>query len=189
MQQSNEIEFKSLLTVHEYKKLMEKLKSKHMDLQTNHYFDTARFSLKALDASLHVRERDTFELKLKKKKGYTMQEYTLPIDEEVFKSIKETGVIPEGEIKNELLPIIGEQKLNNFLSFTTQRMISHYKNGVILLDKNEYLGITDYELQYESRNYQEGKQEFIQLINEFQIQYKKSEKKVKRAFNAYKQSH
>ena len=189
MQKSTEVEFKSLLTCEEYERLMDQFKGNRTDLQTNHYFDTSRFSLKALDASLRVRERDTFELTLKKKKGYTLQEYTLPIDEEVFKMIKETGVVPESELKEELTPIIGEQKLNNFLSLSTYRMFFPYKKGVLFIDKSTYLGVTDYELEYEAKNYHDGKKEFIQLIGELQIQYKKSEKKVKRAFNAYKRSH
>ena len=189
MQKSTEVEFKSLLTREEYERLMDQFKGNRTDLQTNHYFDTSRFSLKALDASLRVRERDSFELTLKKKKGYTLQEYTLPIDEEVFKMIKETGVIPESELKEELTPIIGEQKLNNFLSLSTYRMFFPYKKGILFIDKSTYLGITDYELEYEAKNYHDGKKEFVQLIGELQIQYKKSEKKVKRAFNAYKRSH
>ena len=68
MQKSTEVEFKSLLTREEYERLMDQFKGNRTDLQTNHYFDTSRFSLKALDASLRVRERDSFELTLKKKK-------------------------------------------------------------------------------------------------------------------------
>lgn len=189
MQKSTEVEFKTLLTREEYERLMDKFKGNRTDLQTNHYFDTSRFSLKALDASLRVRERDTFELTLKKKKGYTIQEFSLPINEEVFNVIKETGYVPDSELKNELIPIIGEQKLNNFLSLSTFRMFFPYKKGILFIDKSTYLGVTDYELEYEAKNYHDGKKEFIQIIGELQIQYKKSEKKIKRAFNAYKKSH
>ena len=68
-------------------------------------------------------------------------------------------------------------------------MFFPYKKGILFIDKSTYLGITDYELEYEAKNYHDGKKEFVQLIGELQIQYKKSEKKVKRAFNAYKRSH
>ncbi len=186
MQKSVEVEFKSLLTKDEYERLIKKFKGNRTDLQTNHYFDTSRFSLKAVDASLRVRQRESYELTLKKKKGYTIQEYSLPITEEVFKVIKETGIVPDSDLKQELIPIIGEQKLNNFLSLSTLRMFFPYGKGILFLDKSTYLGVTDYELEYEARNYHDGKKEFIQLIGELQIQYKKSDKKVKRAFNAYK---
>jgi uncharacterized protein YjbK len=186
MQKSVEVEFKTLLSKEEYERLMDQFKGNRMDLQTNHYFDTSRFSLKALDASLRVRGRESLELTLKRKKGYIIQEFNLPINKEIFEEIKTTGVLPEGELKNELSNLIGEQKINNFLSLSTLRMFFAYNNGVLFIDKSQYLGITDYELEYEAKSYHAGKKEFVQIINELGIQYRKSEKKVRRAYNAYK---
>lgn len=100
--------------------------------------------------------------------------------------MKETGTLPEGEIKEEVLPLIGDQKLVNFLSLSTLRMYLPYKNGVLFIDKSDYLGVTDYELEYSGKNYNEAKKEFIQLIGELDIKYKKADKKIKRAFKAYK---
>lgn len=186
MQKSIEVEFKTLLSKEEYDRLMDKFKGNRMDLQTNHYFDTSRFSLKAIDASLRVRERDSLELTLKRKKGYIIQEFNLPITKEVFEEIKESGVLPEGELKNELTALIGDQKINNFLSLSTLRMFFAFNNGVLFIDKSQYLGITDYELEYEAKSYYSGKKEFVQIIGELELRYRKSEKKVKRAYNAYK---
>jgi len=186
MQKSVEVEFKTLLSKEEYERLMEQFKGNRMDLQTNHYFDTSRFSLKALDASLRVRERESLELTLKRKKGYIIQEFNLPINKEIFEEIKTTGVLPEGELKNEVSNLVGEQRINNFLSLSTLRMFFSYNNGVLFIDKSQYLGITDYELEYEAKSYHAGKKEFVQIISELGIQYRKSEKKVKRAYNAYK---
>ena len=81
MQIGNLVEFRTLLTEEEYNRLMEKFKGNRMDMQTNHYFDTKRFSLKALDAS-RVRSATTLPLFLKKKKGYNLQEFQLPITKE-----------------------------------------------------------------------------------------------------------
>lgn len=189
MQTSTAVQFKTLLSSEEYSKIMEKFRGNKLDYQTNHYFDTTRFSLKALDSSLRVRERDTMELTLKRKKGYSMQDITVPITPEIFEDMKMNGTIPDSEIKNELIPLIADQKLVNFISLSTLRMYLPYKNGVLYVDKNEYLGNTDYELEYEAKNYNEGKKDFIQLISELGIQYKKSDKKIKRAFNAYKKVH
>lgn len=189
MQSTTEVEFKSLLSIEEYERLIEKFKGNRTDFQTNHYFDTPRFSLKALDASLRVRERDELELTLKRKKGYTIQEFTITIDRETFEQIKITGSVPEGELKNELSALIGNQRLVNFLSLSTLRMFLPYKSGALFIDKSEFLGVTDYELEYEAKSYSVGKKEFIQLINELNIQYKKADKKIKRAYNAYKKLH
>ena len=52
MQKGTDVEFKSLLTEKEYEKLIEYFESQaKSDYQTNHYFDTKRFSLKALKRS------------------------------------------------------------------------------------------------------------------------------------------
>ena len=48
MQLGNLVEFRTLLSEEEYNRLMERFKGNRMDLQTNHYFDTKRFSLKAM---------------------------------------------------------------------------------------------------------------------------------------------
>ena len=189
IQKHLEVEFKTLLSLEEYTKLVKLFKGNRTDLQTNHYFDTSRFSLKAHDASLRVRERDLLELTLKRKKGYSIQEFTLPISHEVFEEIRRTGIIPEGEIRNELSSLIGEQKLINFMSLSTLRMFFPYSNGVLFIDKSSYCGTTDYELEYEAKSYDAGKKEFIEIINTLGIQYKKSEKKIRRAYNAFKRMH
>ena len=123
------------------------------------------------------------------KKGYTLQELSIPITRDIFEQIKESGIIPDSDLKNELVPLIGNQKLVNFLSLSTIRMFFPYKSGVLFIDKSEYLGVVDYEIEYEAKSYAIGKKEFVQIINELGIQYKKSDKKIKRAYNAYKKLH
>lgn len=189
MQKNYEIEFKSLITEEEYNRLMEKFKGNKVDFQTNHYFDTARFSLKALDCSFRVRERDTFEITLKRKKGYSIQETNLPITKELFEDLKQTGYVHDDDLQEELLSLIGTQPLINFMSLSTLRMYFPYNNGVLFIDKSTYLGITDYELEYEAKSYHGGKKEFVEIISELGIQYRKADKKIKRAYNAYKVIH
>ena len=184
--QSSEAEFKTWLTKEEYNTLIAKFKNNHVDYQTNHYFDTTRFTLKACDASLRVRERDTFTLTLKRRKGYGIQENSLQITKEMFEEIRETGYLPDGSLNNDVMNIIGTQKLVNFMSLSTERLFLYYGNGILFIDKSNYLGMTDYELVYEAKNYQDGKKEFIQLLVDFNIKYKRSEKKIKRAYNALK---
>lgn len=186
MQKNYEIEFKSLITEEEYERLIEKFKGNKMDLQTNHYFDTSRFSLKALDCSFRVRERDNFEITLKRKKGYAIQETNLEITKELFEDLKETGYVDNDDLQSELLSLIGTQKLINFMSLSTLRMYFPYNNGVLFIDKSTYLGVTDYEIEYEAKSYHSGKQEFIDIISELGIKYQKADKKIKRAYNVYK---
>lgn len=186
MQKGNGVEFKSLITEEEYNKLIDLFKGNKTDTQTNHYFDTPRFSLKALDVSLRVRERNNYELTLKRKKGYSVNVTTVEISKEDFELMKNSSIITNQEIQNELQSMIGDQKLINFLSLSTYRTYFPFKSGVLFIDKSEYLGVTDYEIEFSASSYNIGKRDFIELINEFGIQYKKAEKKIKRAFNAYK---
>jgi uncharacterized protein YjbK len=186
MQKQLEIEFKSLLTKEEYDRLIDKFTGNKISTQTNHYFDTARFSLKAAEVALRVREKDTFEITLKRKKRYAMVEHNIMISGEEFKKFKDEGIIPSEEIRNEIYDIIGQQKLINFLSLTTHRMSFPYKKGTLAIDKSEFLGVTDYEIEYEAKNYAAGKKEFIEIITELEFVYKKSEQKIKRAYAAYR---
>ena len=187
MQKGTDVEFKSLLTEKEYEKLIEYFESQaKSDYQTNHYFDTKRFSLKALNTSLRVRQREDFELTFKRKKGYNTELKSVKISKEDFKELRETGVVTQEELANDITNLIKEQKLVNFLSLSTLRHYVPYGSGILNIDKSEYVGITDYEIEFTSRNYHQGKSDFIKIISEFGIQYKKSEKKIKRAFNALK---
>lgn len=186
MQQHLDFEFKSLLSQEEYERLIIKFKGSRLDLQTNHYFDTPRFSLKASSCSLRVRERETFELTLKRKKSYNNVELTQEITAEDFEHMKETGIIIEGEIAQNLSSTLSGQKVVNFMSLSTLRMYLQYMNGILFIDKSSYCGTSDYEIEYQASSYYNGKKEFIDIIKELEISYKKSDKKIKRAYNAFK---
>ena len=82
MNSTNEFTFKTLLSKTEYEKLSEMFSNKPSNLQTNYYFDTSRFTLKASKIGLRVRKRDKYELALKRKKGYALQEIDAELTEE-----------------------------------------------------------------------------------------------------------
>ncbi|WP_212685903.1 CYTH domain-containing protein, partial [Salmonella enterica] len=59
MAQEIEIEFKNLLTEEEYLKLLSNLPfPKYSQTQTNYYFETEDFSLKAHGSALRIREKN-----------------------------------------------------------------------------------------------------------------------------------
>ena len=174
-----EIEFKTLLTKEEYQKLIERFSNYKGNYQTNYYFDTPRFTLKATDIGLRVRVRDSYELTLKRRKHYSIIETNKIISKEIFEEFLENGIVPDEEIRNEIAGIIGNQKLVNFMSLTTYRVNVPYKSGLLAIDKCEYLGEVDYELEYEATSYEQGKREFVEIVNEFGVKYKKSEAKLK----------
>lgn len=180
------VEFKTLLTKTEYMRLCKKFSDKPSNLQINYYFDTPRFTLKASDIGLRVRKRDKYEINLKRKKGYQLQEIDEEIDEATFNKFIKDGIIPSENIENELSEIIKGQTITNYMSLSTFRITFPHKCGKISIDKCDYVDTTDYELIFEGNNYDESKRAFIEFVKENGITYKKSQPKIKRAYDALK---
>lgn len=181
-----EVTFRTLLSKSEYLRLAKQFSDSPANLQINYYFDTPRFTLKASEIILRVRKRDKYELTIKRKKGYNKYELTEIITEEEFNNFLKTKTIPSLQIQNELTDVIKGQTLVNYMSLSTYRIFFPYKKGKIAIDKCEYVDAIDYELEYEASTYEQGKREFIEIVKEFGIIYKKSEAKIKRAYNALK---
>lgn len=178
------IEFKTLLTKAEYDRIYSKYKECPGNLQTNYYFDTKRFTLKASDAALRVKKRDNLVLTFERKKGYNFQRIDEDITEEQFKDLIEKGIIPSEKIAAEVNDIIKGQNIINFMNLSTYRISFPYKKGRLSLDRCEYVDSVDYELEYEATTREKGKLEFVEIIKEFNIAYKKSQVKLKRAYDA-----
>lgn len=181
-----DITFKTLLSKNEYNRLAKEFEDKPSNLQVNYYFDTSRFTLKASEIILRVRKREKYELALRRKKGYNRIELNSIITDEEFEEFVNKGIIPSVEIQAELCELIKEQTLVMYMSLSTFRIFFPYKKGILAIDKCEYLGETDYELEYQANTYEQGKREFVELVKEFNIAYKKSDTKIKRAYNALK---
>lgn len=186
MSKELEIEFKTLLTKEEYIKLCDKFPECKRNLQINYYFDTSRFTLKASDIGLRVRmlDKDRYVITLKKKKGYALQEINETITKEIFDQFLNSGIVPVEEIAKELEDVIKGQLLKNYMSLSTYRIGFPYKKGYLAIDKCKYVNTIDYELEYEAKTYEGGKREFVEIVREFGIVYKKSQPKIKRAYDA-----
>ena len=186
MSKELEIEFKTLLTKDEYIKLCERFKDSKRNLQINYYFDTSRFTLKASDIGLSARvlDKDKYIVTLKRKKGYVLQEINENINKETFNQFLSTGIVPVEEIQKDLEDVIKGQLLENYMSLSTYRIGFPYKKGQLAIDKCKYVDTVDYELEYEATSYEAGKREFVEIVREFGITYKKSQPKIKRAYDA-----
>lgn len=189
MNKNVEVEFKSLISKEEYDRLLKKFKNTKSNIQTNHYFDTNRFSLKASEISFKIREKDDVSLTYKRKKGYSIDEKTIVINKEILSDIKNTGKLDcekyeiLTEIANDVEKVIKDQKLVNIFSLSTDRSYLPYGSGILNIDKSSYLDIVDYEIEFATKSSLTAKDEFIKLINDLQINYKKSDKKIQRAYN------
>lgn len=69
-------------------------------------------------------------------------------------------------------------------SLTTHRAEIEYKGGLLVLDHSEYLGVEDFELEYEVTDEAAGKRIFISLLEEKRIPMRPADKKIARFMKA-----
>lgn len=136
-----ELEKKLLLTKDEYDYLMERfgyessLNTKPMVSQTNYYFDTDDLSMNRKNITCRIRLKDG------KYKG-TMKQHSLDSDQSTETDIE----VRNGLDDNAFIDM--DLKLQGAL-ITDRCVILKDANYEVVIDKNEYLGYTDYELEIE----------------------------------------
>ncbi|AKF30060.1 CYTH domain-containing protein [Bacillus velezensis] len=183
MTQEIEIEFKNLLTKSEFLKLSEALCMKEYDFkqQVNHYFDTKDFSLKQKKSALRIREKDgSFVLTLKEPAAVglleTHQQLAAAPDLDVFK-------IPDGPVKRQLDGLgIRSEHICCFGTLSTARAEKESEKGLIILDHSRYLEKEDFELEFETADWDEGKRAFEQLLKQFGIPERITKNKIQRFY-------
>ena len=188
MDQHIEIEFKNLLNEEEFHRLMEhfQLDTSHFRTQQNHYFDTADFRLKTQQSALRIREKEgRFELTLKQPAAEGLLETNQSITQETAEALMNGKDFPEGMVydlvKSAGLP---PEDFRCFGTLKTDRIEFPYKNGLLVLDRSSYLGVEDFELEYEVTDSASGQKIFLSLLKTLQIPVRKTENKVKRFYRA-----
>lgn len=175
-----EIEFKTFITKDKYEELMQKFNSDNNTLiQINHYFDTVDSLFQKEKKVLRIRQKkDQYKLTKKSKgDGCNIENHLFLTKDEAL------NMISNGFNAN----IIGENvNVINVGSLKTYRFKFQYKSGFIFLDKSEYNGITDYEIEFESSDNEIGKKDFLEFLNEYNIPYNKSYSKFKRCMETIK---
>lgn len=177
-----EIEFKNLLTSEEFNRLCNEfgIADRDFHLQTNTYFDTVDYQLSAAFKAFRLRvigERNELTLKEPGENIHTMIETTHLISE-----IERDKILNNGEIKTEiyiefqLLPEI----LFPFGTLRTIRAEIAYKDGLLVLDRSEYLNRIDFEVEYEVDDLLRGQKHFDELLNTFKIPKRPTMKKIAR---------
>jgi uncharacterized protein YjbK len=187
LSESVEIEFKNLLTREEYDHIIEhfQVKSTQKKRQVNHYFDTPTFSLKEINVALRVREKaECFEITMKQPAIIGLLETNQKIDQEEAQELLQNGILPNGEIKNKLCNLaISVQNIVYFGSLTTDRVELDYQGGTLVLDHSSFLGVEDFEIEYEVIDPAAGEIIFLQLLAKLKIPVRKTENKVQRFYN------
>ena len=153
-----EIEYKTLLTKDEFNRLNSQLSHVTPVTQTNYYFDSDNFDMKAHRMSLRIRtlpNRAEITLKIPKEVGNLEYNYDLSVAD--AKEIIKSGQFPEVDFLKLIEDI-----------------------GLMALDSNQYADIKDYELELEVENAEKGKKDFDNFLAQHDIDFKYAKSKVAR---------
>ena len=185
-----EIELKTLLKKDEYDRLKEQFTGATPVLQKNYYIDTPDFELREKKVAMRIRTfEDWAELTLKVPQSVGNMEYNQKLrltDAENYLSKEE---LPQGLVLDELAKHgIQSKKWQVLGCLTTLRYEMQTAIGLMALDESQYFDITDYELELEVENHEQGKQDFQQFLDENQIAYQKAPSKLVRFVKSMKNS-
>ncbi len=188
MNEHIEIEFKNMLTLSEFNFLKNhfQLKDSHFIKQINYYFDTAHFALAKRKTALRIREKNNaFELTMKQPHDEGVLETNISLQKKEAEAFIFENQFPSSatQMKSIFQKIcVKPTELLCLGELTTFRSEFSYKEGLIALDYNCYLGIEDYELEYEVIDKQTGKHYFEELLHKLNIKVKRTDNKIKRFF-------
>ncbi|MCL2681644.1 MAG: CYTH domain-containing protein [Streptococcaceae bacterium] len=182
-----EIEHKTLLSLSEYdhlKKLFSHIKPVR---QTNHYLDTENLTLRKNKLALRIRTFDkSAEMTLKVPQEIGNIEYNIDLSlEEAQLLCNQKNILCGQADLSEILTILSEkgipaEEITLIGSLTTIRYEQQLAIGLAALDKNDYLGNTDYELELEVSEDNPGKEAFDEFLKKNNIEYRFSKSKVTR---------
>ena len=175
-----EAEHKYMLDEHEYYRLMNALEKKagrsRKKIQTNYYFDTEEFKLYNSNESIRIRNLDnTYTVTYKSapaenSSGNYLErnEYEIKIDA----ATAEKMILNDSSALKLFPALIGADRieLKCMGQASTERTEFYILSSPILLDKTDYLGITDFELEYEVTGGADDSCALIQLLEHYTIQ-------------------
>ena len=184
MATNNEIEFKQILNENVYHQIRNTyFENDKPFTQTNYYIDTNDFKLKKHQSALRIRVKDNqyeMTLKVPAKVGLTEYNHAINISPKIDTTIS-LSQLPE-DIRDIIENQFGvsDKELIILGALTTHRLETQFQNELLVLDQSEYLGKTDYELEFEVHSYDEGYEKFNHLLQEFNLSHEKPLNKVQR---------
>ncbi|MCR5349616.1 MAG: CYTH domain-containing protein [Acholeplasmatales bacterium] len=177
MNMNKEIEFKTFIDEDVYNKLINDFSlDNNVFAQTNHYFDTDDTKLLQEQTVLRIRQKgNNYKITKKTRAEVGAEETHIFISKEKAQDLLEHGFDAS---------IIGlPYFVHKIAELTTYRVSTPYKNGTLFFDKSVYYGKVDYEIEYEVDEVNEGLKDFKQFLESYNIEYKESIRKSKRAFD------
>ena len=154
-----EFESRIMLTESEYLEIVShflKLYPNHKFLtNNNYYFDTKDLSLRDKHITLRIRVINDvrFELTLKIKGDNGDVEINDDVSLKEKEILLKENVFPEGNVKRYLLSLPNPlSSYENIVSLYNRRLEIEHDNHLLVIDKNEYAGIIDYNLEIETKD-------------------------------------
>ena len=180
-----EIEFKNLLTKDQYASLLEKydLKNSEEIINKNFYYDDADESFKKIGAALRIRYTNKKTEMTLKVKGETQNvEINVPLDE---RYPKEPTVLPI--LPNEIIAELERMNVKIKTPMLIQKIetLRHeitLDEGLLVLDETTFINdVVDYELEFETKDYETGLIAFEKLLEKNNIDKNPAKPKIARA--------
>jgi len=173
MGKSLEYEARVMLSITQYNKLLLLMSEINPITLINEYFDDDNCSIIKSRKMLRIRNLNfsgyELTLKIKGEKGDT--EYNQPISQKERDLFIRNGIFPDGEVKNLVKGIIPLETISLITSLKTMRYEKSIEDYLFVLDKNEYNGIVDYNLEIESDSKQKSVEIIKKYCKDYDIQY------------------
>lgn len=178
MKTNIEIEFKTPLEESKYHELLSLLElENNIFKQTNFYFDTEDLFFRQEKIVLRIRKKGDHFYKITSKSHSDQGAYEQHV---LLDETEALDMIENGFNTSKYFDYDKKVKLLGTLD--NYRVSTPYKDGELFLDKCEYYGITDYELEYEVDNYEAGKKCFEEFLKIHGIEPKPSIRKSERVY-------
>jgi uncharacterized protein YjbK len=190
MSNAIEIEAKALVNESDYQKLVTLYKKYKSYVQTNYYIDNSSSLLRKEGLALRVREKGgSYEMTLKTPLSQGLLEKNENLTKEAFIALKDKHEFPQNDIKRFLTMLdIDTASLRIKTSLATTRIdVPYGEGGKLSIDRNEYSGKIDYEIELEYNNEKDAESLLQALFVKENIPFVLNKKtKVARALEAVK---
>ncbi|MBO0480837.1 CYTH domain-containing protein [Candidatus Enterococcus courvalinii] len=189
MAENLEIEFKTMLSQTEYQQLIAhyQLTANDFKTQTNSYFDTPDFQLKAKNCGLRIRRYEaSAEYTLKTPAVSGLLETTDTLTRACADAILQSNVLPiTGHVFEKLIELgIHSSQLIKTGELTTKRAEFHIKEGFLAIDQSWAENLHDYELELEVQDTTTTSADFLQFLDSFNLPYRPAKNKISRMIEA-----
>ena len=187
MSNAIEIEAKALVSAEDYRKLVKEFNSFPRFVQTNYYIDSEDRILTKEGIALRIREKQgSYELTLKTPLSQGVLEKNVPISMNEFAALRDEGEFPKGDTARFLTMLdIDVKALKILTSLSTERIEFEYEGGLLSIDRNQYSGKVDYEVEFEYNNVAGAEKILAELLNRYGIAFSFSKAtKIRRAMEA-----